>query len=130
LVATPRILLVEDDPGIRESITDCLAFEGYEVAGAANGEEGLRYLGLAPRPALIILDLIMPVMNGAQFLERLRQDEELASIPVVVMTAAMAAGSSAVSADGRLAKPFELAELLQVVQRFAGPAASPARPQG
>ncbi len=123
-----RILLIEDDPGIRESIADCLAFEGYEVAGAANGEEGLRYLRSAPRPALIILDLIMPVMNGAQFLEHMRQDEGLANIPVVVMTAAMASGSYTVSADERLAKPFELADLLRVVQRFAGPGASPAQP--
>ncbi len=122
------ILLIEDDPGIRDSIADCLEFEGYQVAGAANGEEGLRYLRSSPLPALIILDLIMPVMNGAQFLERMRQDDTLAAIPVVVMTAAIVPGGPSLSANERLAKPFELAELLRVVERFVGPAASPARP--
>ncbi len=120
-----RVLLIEDDGGIRESIADCLTFEGYEVVSAANGEEGLQCLRSSARPGLIILDLVMPIMNGAEFLERLRQDESLSDIPVVVMTAAMLAGAPQVpEADENLSKPFELDDLLRLVERYIGPPSS------
>lgn len=115
------ILLVEDDPGIRESIADCLSFEGYTVAHAANGEEALQYLHRSPRPRVLIVDLVMPVMNGTQFLARLRADPDLKDLPVVLMTAAMPSPTTAFpEADEYLAKPFDLGDLLHVVERYCG----------
>jgi CheY-like chemotaxis protein len=115
-----RILLVEDDLGIRQGIADCLVLEGYEVEAAANGAEALAHLRAGPRPGLIVLDLVMPVMNGAQLLARLRRDPGLADIPVVLMTAAMPPGPRLPPASGYLSKPFELSELLALVERHCG----------
>jgi DNA-binding response OmpR family regulator len=116
------ILVVEDDPGIRQGIADFLGFEGYAVDVAVNGEEALAYLR-AQRPSLLVLDLVMPVMNGPQLLERLRSEGIAAGVPVAIMTAAMPGASSLPQADAYLSKPFDLEELLQVVGRHAGPPA-------
>jgi CheY-like chemotaxis protein len=120
-VTAPRnILLIEDDSGIRESVAECLASEGYDVSPVSNGVEGLDWLRRQRRPDLIVLDLVMPVMNGSQFLQALRADQALKDIPVVLMTAAMPSpGMPIPQADGYLAKPFELADLLDAVERHA-----------
>jgi DNA-binding response OmpR family regulator len=114
------ILVVEDDPGIRQGIADFLGFEGYAVDVAVNGEEALSYLK-ERRPSLLVLDLVMPVMNGPQLLERLRSEGIATGVPVAIMTAAMPGASSLPAADAYLSKPFDLEELLQVVGRHAGP---------
>lgn len=114
------ILVVEDDPGIRQGIADFLAFEGYAVDVAVNGEEALAYLR-DRRPSLVVLDLVMPVMNGPQLLEHLRREGLARDVPVAVMTAAMPGASSLPPADAYLSKPFDLEELLAVVGRHAGP---------
>jgi DNA-binding response OmpR family regulator len=114
------ILVVEDDPGIRQGIADFLGFEGYAVDVAVNGEEALAYLR-ARRPSLMVLDLVMPVMNGPQLLERLRGEGIAVGVPVAIMTAAMPGASTLPAADAYLSKPFDLEELLQVVGRHAGP---------
>jgi two-component system chemotaxis response regulator CheY len=114
------ILVVEDDPGIRQGIADFLGFEGYAVDVAVNGEEALSYLR-ARRPSLVVLDLVMPVMNGPQLLERLRSEGIASGVPVAIMTAAMPGASSLPVADAYLSKPFDLDELLEVVGRHAGP---------
>jgi len=114
------ILVVEDDPGIRQGIADFLGFEGYAVDVAVNGEEALSYLKVR-RPSLVVLDLVMPVMNGPQLLKRLRDEGIAAGVPVAIMTAAMPGASSLPVADAYLSKPFDLDELLQVVGRHAGP---------
>jgi DNA-binding response OmpR family regulator len=114
------ILVVEDDPGIRQGIADFLEFEGYAVDVAVNGEEALAYLR-ARRPSLMVLDLVMPVMNGPQLLERLRGEGIALGVPVAIMTAAMPGASTLPAADAYLSKPFDLEELLQVVGRHAGP---------
>jgi DNA-binding response OmpR family regulator len=114
------ILVVEDDPGIRQGIADFLEFEGYAVDVAVNGEEALAYLR-ARRPSLMVLDLVMPVMNGPQLLERLRGEGIAVGVPVAIMTAAMPGASTLPAADAYLSKPFDLEELLQVVGRHAGP---------
>jgi len=118
--ARRRILLVEDDAGIREGISDCLVLEGYEVDSAANGAEALARLRAVARPGLILLDLVMPVMNGAQLLALLRREPGLADIPVVLMTAAMPPGPRLPPASGYLSKPFDLSELLGLVERHCG----------
>jgi len=115
-----RILLVEDDPGIRQGIADFLAFEGYGVDVASNGEEALAYLRRA-QPGLLVLDLVMPVMNGPQLLTRLRLEGLAAGVPVAIMTAAMPGASALPAADAYLTKPFDLDELLGVVKRHVGP---------
>ncbi|BDG10498.1 response regulator [Anaeromyxobacter paludicola] len=116
-----NILLVEDDAAIRESVADCLVFEGYRVRSASNGRDGLDLLR-REKPAVVVLDLLMPVLGGAQFLEEQRRDPEIAGVPVVLMTAAMPSGRNDIpQATAYLPKPFDLADLLAVVARFAGP---------
>jgi CheY-like chemotaxis protein len=81
------ILLVDDDPDIRESLKGLLEDEGYSVKEAANGKEALDVLNATPIPCLILLDLTMPIMDGWRFLEELRHTSA-AGVPVVVLTAA------------------------------------------
>ena len=122
--ANRSILLIEDDAGIRESVADCLDSEGYAVISTSNGVEGLEWLRGGGRADLIVVDLVMPVMNGSQFLSVIRDDPALQRIPVVLMTAAMpTAGAPLPKANGYLPKPFELEDLLEAVKRYAAPAA-------
>jgi CheY-like chemotaxis protein len=126
-VDEPSILIIEDDPGIRDTVGECLEFEGYSVAQVSNGAEGLEYLHKAPAPKLIVLDLVMPVMNGTEFIERMRSEPALATIPVVLMTAAGPSPAAVMQADDHLYKPFDLSTLLDVVARFCGPPPAAAR---
>jgi len=84
------ILIVEDEPDLRETLGELLELEGFGVAMAANGQEALQYLREIGQSCLILLDLMMPVMNGWQFLEALREmrPHMVAAIPVVVISAA------------------------------------------
>jgi two-component system chemotaxis response regulator CheY len=117
------ILVIEDDAGIRESLVECLATEGFDVLPATNGVDGLARLR-ARRPNLVVLDLVMPVMNGAEFLDAVSRDAALADVPVLLMTAAMPPpGATLPRVSGYLAKPFELDELLEAVERHCAPAA-------
>ena len=118
-----RILLVEDDASIREGVTDLLALEGYPVEAVGNGEQALAWLSCSGTPALILLDLLMPVMNGAQLIERLNADPRLAAIPVVVMSAALPAAAHLPPASAYLVKPFDLADLMAAVEQHCGPPA-------
>lgn len=112
-----KILVVEDDDDIRDSLKELLEEEGYQVDTAANGEQALNRLrGEAPQ--LILLDLMMPVMDGWEFAERIRGRPDWAQIPVIVLSADRNIGDKArkLGAVGYLAKPFELSELLSLVQ--------------
>jgi CheY-like chemotaxis protein len=84
----PRLLLVEDDEAIRQSLGEALQDNGFEVATAGNGCEALGLLRSTPRPAAILLDLMMPVMDGWDFRQEQLADSELRDVPVVVVTAA------------------------------------------
>jgi CheY-like chemotaxis protein len=121
------ILIVEDDADIREALAEILRDEGHEVQGAPNGQQALHVLRDGPLPALILLDLMMPVMNGWQFRQAQRQDPVLAPIPVVVISADGAAlrESTLMGASGFLQKPIELDELLAVVARYCQPNVPP-----
>ncbi len=121
-----RILLVEDDAAIREGVADGLEFEGYQASGVANGREALDWLEREGAPAAVVLDLLMPVMNGAQLLERLHADPRWAAVPAVLMSAAMPGGDALPRADAYLHKPFELAELVAALSRWCPPGGSPA----
>jgi CheY-like chemotaxis protein len=117
------ILVIEDDTGIRESLVECLATEGYLVVPAVNGADGLARLR-AGRPNLVVLDLVMPVMNGAEFLEAVSRETALKDVPVLLMTAALPSpGELLPRATGYLPKPCELEELLAAVERHCTPAA-------
>ncbi len=86
--ADDTIIVVEDDLDTRESLVDLLSMQGYEVMSAENGRRALDLLRTQPRkPCVILLDIMMPVMNGWEFLDALRADPMLSSIPVVVLTA-------------------------------------------
>src|SRR5438552_202636 len=81
------VLVVEDDADIRESLGTILEEEGYGVVTTRNGREALSYLRSGrPRPSLILLDLLMPVMSGAEFRAEQERDPALADIPVVVLS--------------------------------------------
>ncbi len=109
-----RVLIVEDDVDIRETLHELLECAGYEASEAANGLEGLLAARLAP-PDLIVLDLMMPVMDGWQFRRAQRSDPALASIPVIVISAS---GPSPIDADLFLQKPFPLDRLVAAVARL------------
>ena len=113
-----HVLIVDDDPDILGLIRMALDEAGYSVATATNGRLALERIA-ERRPAVVLLDLTMPVMNGWQLNERLR--ELYPGLPVVFMTAAFRARTEAEThgAAGYLAKPFDVDDLLETVARFA-----------
>jgi CheY-like chemotaxis protein len=112
------ILVIDDDPSILETLTEILKFEGYPVETASNGLEGLLVLEHA-EPSLILLDMRMPILDGWGFAQELR--ERGIKLPILVMTAAQDAfrWAQEIEAEGFLAKPFDLFDLLEAVQRFS-----------
>jgi len=109
-----NILLVEDDEIVRRAIQMVLEWEGYRVQCANNGQEALDVLRSGQRqPCLILLDIMMPVLDGEQFRQEQLRDPSLASIPVIVVSAASFA--EAVSAVHHIHKPFEVQELLDAI---------------
>ncbi|HEY0712465.1 MAG TPA: response regulator [Polyangia bacterium] len=115
------VLIVDDDEGIRAALSQALADEGYPVLAAEHGAEALDVLRTSePRPCLILLDMMMPVMDGRQFIERKLTDPSLRDVPVVVVTADGRAvkNASELAAADVLAKPISLDQLLLAVQRF------------
>ncbi|HKE83162.1 MAG TPA: response regulator [Vicinamibacterales bacterium] len=116
------ILIVEDDFDVARSVAAVLEAEGYDTAIAANGCEALDHLRQNNCPDLILLDMMMPVMNGWKFREEQRKQPALASIPVVTLTADGDARGKAASiqAAGHIAKPVEIDGLLDEVERICG----------
>ncbi|HEX4998423.1 MAG TPA: response regulator [Terriglobia bacterium] len=112
------ILVVEDDDGIRQLMQLFLEIEGYRVITATNGQEGLEALSTAPDKCLILLDLMMPVMNGWEFVDAL-QTTRHADAPVVVVTA-YADQVGDIRCNGVLGKPIELDALLETVRKWCG----------
>ncbi len=112
-----RVLIVEDDEDIREGLADLFREEGYSVAVATNGAEGLA-AARASGADLVLLDLAMPVMDGAGFLARQQADMSIADIPVIVLTARQ--GVELAGCCEILPKPFELEDLLAAASRCIG----------
>ncbi len=114
------ILVVEDDFAIRETIAELLESEGYGVRRAANGAEALDRLHGEGLPSVILLDLMMPVMDGWEFRSRQRSDPALSGIPVVVLSAdnALEQKVSNLGVQAWLSKPFEIDRLLDTIHRL------------
>lgn len=119
MTASRPILIVDDDTDLRETLGEVLAEEGYEAHLCENGRIALDCLRGGERPALILLDLMMPEMNGWQFREEQLRDARLAGIPVVVMTASRGFEDHPITASEFLYKPIGLGELIQAVERNA-----------
>jgi CheY-like chemotaxis protein len=109
----PLILVIDDDEAIRSSLEEVLTSDDYQVLTAKNGEEGLS-LALTRLPDLILLDLMMPVMNGYEFLERKQRDPMISKIPVVILSAGVAKDPSAKDIP-KIRKPPDLGELFAAV---------------
>ncbi len=117
----PRILVVDDEDDLRESIADLLRSEGFDVATASDGSHALSYLrGAGQTVALILLDLTMPEVDGCTFRRRQLADPALASIPVVILSGEhnVRVVAASLGVADFLIKPIELAMLLNVVQRY------------
>ncbi len=115
------VLVFDDDPGIRDLLTELLEEEGYQVVSAANGLEAINHLHRGTeRPCVILLDLMMPVMNGWQFRNTQQQDPGLATIPVVVLSARndIQQQASLINAAAHIMKPINLIGLLDTVNRY------------
>jgi CheY-like chemotaxis protein len=111
-MATRVVLIVDDDHDIRETLADVLEVEGYVSERAANGQEALALLERGLRPCVVLLDLMMPIMNGWDLLTRMKQDPKLASIPVFSITAGQV---GAPLADRQLRKPIQTEDLLRAI---------------
>jgi len=112
-------MIVEDDPDTREMLERFLQLEGFEVRTAANGQLALQSLQSDSSPRVILLDLMMPVMNGWQFRQAQVRDPSLSRIPVVVVTAAgVREDIPAIEADGWLSKPVDFDRLLATITPF------------
>ena len=115
---TRFILVVDDDQAIRETLCELLADEGHRAVGASNGQEALDLIRSDGHPCVILLDVMMPVMDGIAFRVQQLQDPALSTIPVAVITAAGQIAAASMNVDAFLAKPLRIEHVLQVVQRF------------
>jgi CheY-like chemotaxis protein len=119
-IAVSRILVVEDDPSLRAMLRLIFEFAGYDVAEAAHGRAALDLLGGPELPDIVTTDLMMPVMNGIDFIRRLRSEPRTAAIPIVVVSANARAAEGVTAsrrgADAIMGKPFVPADLVKLVQ--------------
>lgn len=111
-----EVLLIEDDEEIRTALADALQSEGYQVIAARNGEEGLEALESSEDISLVLLDLMMPVMNGYEFIVRVKGREDLCRIPLIVVSA-NAESRRIEGADGVIHKPFDLDRLFDSIRK-------------
>jgi two-component system, chemotaxis family, chemotaxis protein CheY len=114
-----RLLVVDDDPDISETVSLVLELNGYCVTPAMDGLDALEKIRRGPAPAAILVDIMMPRMNGVDFVKALRADPALARIPVILLSGDTSAGrtAAALAVEGYLPKPVEVDDLLGAVQR-------------
>jgi len=115
-----RVLVVEDNGNARESLLMLLEAQGFEAEGAENGREALRVLREGYDACLILLDLMMPIMDGWTFRVEQRHDPQLADIPVAVLTATVNPGQEAqrLGAVAAFQKPLDIDRLLELVAQY------------
>lgn len=114
------VLVVEDDEDVREALVLLLGDEGVHAVGATDGRDALEKIRAGFRPAVILLDLMMPVMDGERFLRARRADPQLASIPVVVISAMqrMKVDPAELDIDEMIPKPVDPTRVLQTVNQY------------
>lgn len=117
-VAPSTVFVVEDDVDTRDMLGRFLELEGFQVEVAANGRQALDRLTSGVHPCVILLDLMMPVMDGWQFRRQQVLDAQLADIPVIVVSAAGKERIAGIDADGYLSKPVDLELLLAQVNQY------------
>jgi CheY-like chemotaxis protein len=117
----PTVFIVEDDVDTREMLGRFLELEGYHVESAANGKAALERLDAGAPACVILLDLMMPVMDGWEFRRAQVQHAALADIPVIVVSAAGRDRIQQIDANSYLCKPVDLDELLEQVTQYCRP---------
>jgi len=123
--APREVLIVDDDLDAREALAELLEYRGFSVGSAANGREALNFLRSSSLPGIIILDLMMPMMDGWEFLEHQSRDFALMEIPVIVLTATPP--SQPVKAKVILQKPIQFDSLVELLNQHLPAAASESR---
>lgn len=116
-VCDRSILLVEDDASIRRGLQTTLELEGYLVKAANNGKEALEILNSPEKPCVVLLDIMMPIMNGRELLDIIMKDVELAPIPVIILSA-IAEKTHTIGAAAVVRKPFELGHVIGLIEGF------------
>ena len=112
------VLIVEDDADLREMMAQLLSLEGYRAETAPNGRDALRYLERGDRPDVILLDLMMPVMDGWEFRRRQVEDPTIAGVPVVVLSAVDPSRAGDLGGIAFLKKPLDFDRLLELVRQY------------
>jgi CheY-like chemotaxis protein len=112
------VLIVEDDQDLREMMAQLLSLEGFQAATVSNGREALEYLHEGERPQVILLDLMMPVMDGWEFRRQQQADPSLARLPVIVLSALDQGRASSLDANAFLKKPLDFDRLLTLVRGY------------
>lgn len=113
------ILVIEDEAEIRENLKILLEMEGYRVFTASNGKMGLEIIRTMPRPCLVLLDLLMPIMTGEEFLKELKSEDALATIPVAIVSGA-ADKPKEVHYTAFIKKPVNFDGLMKFVWKYCG----------
>ncbi len=116
---TPKtVLIIDDDAAIREVMQDVLELQGYRILTAGDGKEGFNLLcDTQPRPSVILLDMMMPGVNGWQFLDYQRSHPDLSQVPVIICSA-YRESAKAVKPAAVIEKPIQLNKLLEAVKAF------------
>jgi len=119
MTVTPEldVLVVEDEPDVRTTLSDLIGAFGYQSAEAANGVEALHALRRS-RPRLVLLDLMMPVMDGWEFRRQQQANPAVADVPVIVLSALDQSRAANVNAAAFLKKPLDFDRLLELVRRY------------
>ena len=124
---TTRVLIVEDDRHIIESLTFVLERDGCTVESALDGESALQRLRAGARPDLVILDVMLPRLNGFEVLKTIRADPALRGLPVIVLTAKGQQQdrrmAEEIGVEGFMTKPFANTDIVEAVRRAARPPA-------
>ena|SRR5512133_651031 len=126
---TPSVLVVDDNDALRENLAECLEAEGYAVVAAENGAGALALLDAGPVPAVVLLDLMMPGMDGRALVAAIRADARFEAVRLVLTTGYTSAKVRAgIPADAVLTKPFGVKELLAVLKKVGVPPQPAAAP--
>lgn len=121
-MAAPLILVIEDDADVREALAEAITEAGLSVVLAEDGQDGLERLRAGCLPAVILLDLRMPRLNGEEFLRAIRAEPAWERVPVISMTAGVEPIGDDADVVAHFKKPFDLQDLLDIVRSLCEPA--------